>query len=113
MNQQTLLDYLKTNCRGREQAKTGEELKKLFGCKDVREVQQAIESLRGKLYPILSFNKGKYKGYCWVVTAEEAAECLQHLENRAKNSFRTWWNVKRAVEETFKNQLELEFKKSA
>lgn len=113
MNQQTLLNYLKTNCQGRENAKTGRELKRLFGCKDVREVQQAIERLREKHHPILSFNKGKHKGYCWAITAEEAIECLQHLENRAKNSFRTWWNVKRAVEEKFKNQLEFEFKKSA
>jgi biotin operon repressor len=114
MNQQTLLDFLKLNCLGRERAVTGKQLQTLFQCKDIREIQKAIQRLRQEGFPILSADQGR-PGYFYPATQEEAEECLRQLENRAKHTFRTWWNVKKAVEETFKNesQLELEFKKSA
>jgi predicted house-cleaning NTP pyrophosphatase (Maf/HAM1 superfamily) len=114
MNQQTLLEYLKLNCQGRSNAATGKQLQTLFQCKDIREIQKAIERLRQDGFPILSADQGM-PGYFWPKDAYEAKECLRQLENRAKHTFRTWWNVKKAVEETFKNktQLELEFKKSA
>jgi gamma-glutamylcyclotransferase (GGCT)/AIG2-like uncharacterized protein YtfP len=108
MNKQTLLEHLKTNCRGRNNAVTGEELRKLFGCKNIREIQKAVEQLREEFYPVLSFDQGKMKGYCWAVTREESEECLHQLESRASHTFRTWWHLKQAVDNEFSQQTQIE-----
>ena len=112
MNQQTLLDYLKTNCRGRENAKTGEELRKLFGCHK-RWLQQTIEQLRKELVPILSADQGPNKGYFWPETPEEAEACYRQMRNRAAHTFQTLGYIRLAVEKEFGKQMEMEFKETA
>lgn len=111
MNQQTLLDFIKTHCRGRENAKTGEELRKLFGCKDIREIQKAIERLRRDGSPILSVDQGDRKGYFWPSEPSEAIETYRQMSRRAANTYRTLRNIKAGIEREFGiEQLEIEFK---
>lgn len=112
MNQQTLLDFLKLNCLGRDNAVTGEQLRKLFGCKDIREIQKAIERLRRDGSPILSADQGDKKGYFWPSEPSEAIETYRQMSRRAANTFRTLNNIKAGIEREFGiEQLEIEFGK--
>lgn len=111
MNQQTLLDFIKLNCLGRECAVTGEQLRKLFGCNDIREVQKAIERLRRDGSPILSADQGNRKGYFWPSEPSEAIETYRQMSHRAANIFKTLNNIKTGIEHEFGiEQLEIEFK---
>ena len=115
MNQQTLLNYLKLNCRGRENAVTGEELRKLFGYSNVRRIQMIIERLRRDGSPILSADQGNRKGYFWPSEPSEAIETYRQMARRAANTFRTLKNIKAGIEHEFGiEQLQIEeFKISA
>lgn len=111
MNQQTLLNYLKLNCRGRENAVTGEELRKLFGYSNVRRIQMIIERLRRNGSPILSVDQGDRKGYFWPSEPSEAIETYRQMSRRAANTYRTLRNIKAGIEREFGiEQLEIEFK---
>ncbi len=112
MNQQTLLEFLKLNCNGRDNAVTGEQLRKLFGCNDVREIQKAIERLRQDGSPILSVDQGDRKGYFWPSEPSEAIKTYCQMSRRAANTFKTLGNIKAGIEHEFGiKQLEIEFPK--
>ena len=112
MNQQSLLNFLKTVCLGRGNAVTGEQLRKLFGCKDIREVQKAIERLRRDGFPVLSASQGNRKGYFWPSEPSEAIETYRQMSHRAANIFKTLNNIKAGIEREFGiEQLEIEFGK--
>lgn len=111
MNQQALLEFLKLNCLGRDNAVTGKELQLLFGCSDIREVQKAIERLRRDGSPILSADQGNRKGYFWPSEPSEAIETYRQMSRRAANIYRTLKNIKAGIEQEFGiEQLEIEFK---
>jgi biotin operon repressor len=101
MNQQALLEFLKLNCLGRDNAVTGKELQLLFGCSDIREIQKAIERLRRNGSPILSVDQGDRKGYFWPSDPSEAIETYRQMSRRAANTYRTLRNIKDGIEREF------------
>lgn len=103
MNKQTLLTFLQTNCLGRENAKTGAYLRVMFNCRDVREVQETIQSLRKDHHPIM-YNCGTLSGppgYFYAATLDEGIAHLQPLKNHIEHTQDTYKNLLAGLNDKF------------
>jgi predicted deacylase len=103
MDKLQILEYLKKNCQGHDKAITGEQLRFLSGCRDVRTVQETIQELRKEKQPIM-FNCGSMpgpKGYFYASNHDEGITYLQPLKNHIKNTQETLHNLLVGIEDTF------------
>ena len=113
MIQQSILNYLKANCQGRENAKTKAEIMKAIDFKDERFFREAVHQLRLQEIPILSCSRSPY-GYFIAANENEALEALRELNGRALDLHLVCKSIRKGLKQQFPDsQLPLDLPDSA
>lgn len=100
MLQDIILDYLKTNCRGRANARNKVRIMADLDISDERIFREMIHQLRLAEVPILSRSKNP-SGYYIAADETEAIEALQELNGRALDLHLVVKQIKRGLRKQF------------
>jgi hypothetical protein len=95
-----ILEYLKSYCNGRENARTKTEIMKDLSIDDERYFREAIHALRRMEIPVMSISK-KPGGYFMPTCETEAKEAMEELRHRKIDLHVTSKYLHRALKKQF------------
>lgn len=93
MADEMILEYLRCNHAGEENAATSKELEVAFSLSN-RKIRHVVSNLRGKNHPVCSSDRG----YFYSDKPEEITRCIRQLEHRAKKITKVKNGLKKALQ---------------
>ncbi len=104
--EETVLSFIKENCRGQENSQTAEEIGSILGLEN-RVFRHIVHCLRLASYPILSKSVSG-GGYWWPSTLNEGKAALGELYRRLGELRKAGKGIEKGLSEEFSGQSHLD-----